>query len=75
MRFENDAYLRKLAIHDHLRECLCLYDRYKMKEAAWDDVRRELMDLYILLWFEVGKDRELFTARLARFKEKEKGGV
>ena len=73
MRFQTDSYLRKLMIMDHIREVDDLYIRYKLKERTWDDVRRELADLNILLLVELAGDEELFEARMQRFEEKEAG--
>ena len=71
MRFQTDSYLRKLMIMDHIAEVQELYRLYKLKERTWDDVRRELADLCILLLMEVGDDAELYEARIERFREKE----
>ena len=71
MKFQTDSYLRKLMIMDHIREIDDLYTRYKRKEVGWDDVRRELADLNILLLVELAGDEELFEARMQRFEEKE----
>ena len=68
LQFTEGAYLRKLMIVDHLRECLQLYDLYKLKISSWEDVQRELADLCILLEDEIGLD--LLAKRKIRFREK-----
>lgn len=67
LEFKKNACLRRLMIADHLRVCIQMYDRYKFKELSWDDVRRELADLYILLAHEI--DLKLMQERFRRFEE------
>jgi hypothetical protein len=79
---KTSAYCRRLAIVDHLRECVDKYDLYKslssdlpqVRKVAKDDLDRELMDLYILLEWEwqqpTDADVSLYEQRLARFEGK-----
>lgn len=77
---KTSAYCRRLAIVDHIRECLQKYDTYKAIESDISSLRnfskkvldRELMDLYILLeWeFDTQEGMKLMRQRLDRFEEK-----
>jgi len=74
--FKN-SYFRTLAIFDHIRELNLLYDQYKTQDNALNyktKIRKELIDLYILidLEFELRNPgyEELYITRLEKFKDK-----
>ena len=74
MKFTKDSYRRRLMIADHIRELNWMYDQYKAKNLTWDDMRRELADLFILLEAEFlqGGVNPILNERKYRFLEKER---
>lgn len=70
MLFQEDAYVRRLMIFHHLVECADLYRKHMHKEIPWEDVQRELADLYILI--EADVPSELYEKRFYKFEEKDK---
>lgn len=67
-----DDYKRLLAIIDHLQECLILYYEYKLKHIDLDILKKELIDLYILLKLEIDCNdlHDLYMTRINKFIEK-----
>lgn len=83
--FEND-YARKLAVYDHLNECLIIANKIKEKKNSIETgeesytlkclkehYEKELADLFILLYFDL--DSTLIKERLKKFEEKAKENV
>ncbi|HNZ83775.1 MAG TPA: hypothetical protein PLA41_02315 [Candidatus Pacearchaeota archaeon] len=71
----SDRYFCKLALLDHLRECLAKDNHLKAIDAAKTDkgylnLDKELMDLKIILDFYFNDSKELYEKRLAKFIEK-----
>lgn len=83
--FKN-SYARKLAIYDHLNECLIIANKIKEKKNSIETgeesyslkcleehYEKELTDLFILLYFEL--DPTLIKERLEKFERKAKENV
>lgn len=79
---KSSSYYRKLAIIDHMRECMAKYyaykdvdsDRPKVREWAKERLDRELMNLYILLGWEFSDNQSLYKEQEVRFEKKWKDG-
>jgi hypothetical protein len=71
----SNTYLCKLALLDHLRECLEKDNYLKATDAPKDsegyrNLDKELMDLKIILDFYFDGKEELHEKRLSKFLEK-----
>lgn len=70
----SDKYFCKLALLDHLRECLEKDNYLKATDTSKDDegyknLDKELMDLKIILDFYFDGNNELYEKRLNKFLE------
>lgn len=70
-----DKYLCKLALLDHLRECLEKDNYLKSIDATKDsdgykNLDKELMDLKIILDFYFDQSNDLYEVRINKFLEK-----
>lgn len=71
----SNKYLCKLAILDHLRECLEKDNYLKATDASKDsdgykNLDKELMDLKIILDFYFTDNNDLYETRINKFLEK-----
>ncbi len=70
----SDKYFCKLAILDHLRECLekdnyCKSMDIPKTDIAYQNLDKELMDLKIILDFYFNEGGDLYEKRLDKFIE------
>jgi len=73
--FWHDKYVCKLAILDHLRECLEKDNHLKALDIPktaieYKNLDKELMDLKIILDFYFVDNQELYIERINKFMEK-----
>ncbi len=71
----SNKYFCKLALLDHLRECLEKDNYLKAIDApknseGYKNLDKELMDLKIILNFYFADNNELYESRINRFLEK-----
>jgi hypothetical protein len=71
----SDKYLCKLALLDHIRECLQKDNYLKATDSPKDSegyqaLDKELMDLKIILELYFSEHQELYQTRLQKFEEK-----
>ena len=77
-KYWNDDYLNQLAIVDHCREVVQLWDKNKQTKSDMDRFSNEATDLLILLSFQhmvlynkdVDIDYDLILSRLEKFQRK-----
>lgn len=69
-KYFKDKYINKLAIIDHVREVLWLYDNEYKPHKIYINLEKELIDLYILLHIAFLGKKELIEKRLEQFERK-----